>query len=425
MRIAVLGAGVAGLTSAYYLSEFGYSVTVYDRAAEVASACSHANGCQLSYSFVDALAKPSLLKSMPSILLGRDPAIKFRPALRPAFGAWGIEFLRQCKATNATSNTVAALQMASHSADLFATLFAAVNIDFSYRKVGKLVLISSQKEFASARRSVKLKKSRGIEIELLNFAEACALEPAIAQMRGDHLGAIFSPGDAVGDARAFTEGLADWLRLNRDVKFMLETPIDRLHIRENEVRGIKTADEEHDYDAVIVSLGAWSPALLRPAGIKSRIYPVRGYSITLPAAEAAPDINLTYQAGRIVFSKIDAGVRIAGFADLVGFRSQSDAARIATLLETARHLAPHAADYESAATNGWSGSRPMTPDGRPLVGRTKVRGLYLNTGHGMLGWTFAAATAHEVATAVHSDMHRSRPATAISPDQQIQKPVTG
>lgn len=426
MRIAVLGAGVAGLTTAYYLSELGAGVTVYDRASTVASACSHANGCQLSYSFVDALAKPSLLKAIPEILLGRDAAIKIRPALRPPFMAWSLAFLRQCRAANATQNTVDALKMAGRSAKLFAALFATIDFDFSYREAGKLVLVSNQKELASARRSVSLKKSHGVDVELLSIAEACALEPAIEHMHGTHLGAIFSPGDAVGDARAFTEELASWLQANRDVKLSLETPIERLEIHRNCIRGIETNKGMHEFDAVVVCLGAWSPDLLGPAGIEAQIYPVRGYSVTLPPAEAAPNINITYQAGRIVFSRIDAGVRVAGFADLVGFRSANDGNRIATLVATAKSLAPKAADYRSVVNNAWSGSRPMTPDGRPLVGQTKVRGLYLNTGHGMLGWTFAAATAYDAAIAICRDMPIGRglaPAPQTKQSRQAQDAI--
>lgn len=399
-RVIVLGAGVTGVVTAWYLSRKGHAVTVVDSADGVASGTSRANAGQLSYSFTDALARPEFLRKLPGLILGSDPGIFVRAKPDAAFLRWGSQFLRQCTAVQARENTLAVLQIAMRSAALMEQLMQAVPLEFAFARAGKLLLLSRPEEVASARRTALLKREHGCMTEILTREEAISVEPALAQMRDDFIAAVYSCHDHVADARMFTEGLAARLRQQAAVDFRLRETAGRLVVEKEQVRGVVTDGDEHAADAVVVCLGTGSTRLLQPLGIDPAICPVRGYSITLPPGPHAPSASISDLKHRIVLSKLGASVRIAGFADFVGLETRHDKVRVDALVATARHVAPLAAEYDTADIQGWAGLRPMTPDGRPRVGRTAIRGLYLNTGHGMLGWTLACATGEAVAAEV-------------------------
>jgi D-amino-acid dehydrogenase len=399
-RVAVLGGGVVGVVTAWYLARKGHAVTVIERGENVASGTSHANAGQLSYSFTDALARPEFLRKLPGLLLGADPGILFRARPSVAMLRWGYVFLRQCTTAQARQNTVAVLKLAMRSAGLMDELMEAAAIDFSFVRAGKLVLLSGPGEVESARKSVLLKQEHGCATEILTRDEAIRVEPALADMRRDFVVAIYSRNDHVADARLFTFGLADWLDRRGAVLFHLGETATGVLTEAGRVRAVVTDRSEYEVDAVVVCLGTGSSDLLRPLGIDPAICPVRGYSITLPPGDNPPQVSISDLRHRIVLSRLGPSVRIAGFADFVDMETGRDAARIGVLLETARRIAPRAADYAASETRGWAGCRPMTPDGRPRVGPTAIDGLFLNTGHGMLGWTLACATGHDVAELV-------------------------
>jgi D-amino-acid dehydrogenase len=398
MHVAVIGAGVIGVTTAYYLAERGHEVTVIDREPEVANGASFGNGGQLSYTFTDALAKPAFLAKIPGILAGRDPGSKVR--LDAALVPWGLRFLAQCTRKRAAHNTVAVLKTALRSATLLDELCASVPIEFAHRRAGKLVLLSNAEELRGAQASTALKKPHGSDTELLSPQEAVEIESALAHVAEDFVGAVYSPSDAVADSRRFTVGLKDWLEQTRGVQFLLGCEVARIEQANGRLRAIELGDQTLAPDAVVVCAGARGGKLLRPLGINPHVYPMRGYSLTLPPGDVPPSVSFTALRHRMVFSRLDAGIRIAGFADFNGFGTDNDAARIDALLDTARRYAPQAADYKTSAKQPWGGFRPMTPGGQPSVGRTKVGGVYLNIGHGMLGWTLACATGHDVAQCV-------------------------
>lgn len=400
MRVAVLGAGVVGIVTAYYLSERGHAVTVIERADDVAGGASHANGGQLSYSFTDALATPDIVRKLPGLLLNRDPAIRFRAAPSLALLRWSGAFLRQCTRRRARKNTTAVLQLAMRSSVLMDDLMNCVPLEFAFRRAGKLVLLSNNGELASATRSAALKTEFDCPTSVLTFAEACETEPALADMCDRYIAAVYSRNDHVADARAFTSGLAGWLQAQDSVSIRLNEPVTRIVTNGNKVDAIATDRGEYPVDAAVVCLGTGSAGLLQRLGIDPSIYPIRGYSMTLPPGENAPSVSITDLSHKIVFSRLGESVRIAGFADFVDFDTREDRARIDTLQDIARRVAPSAANYDVADIHGWAGVRPMTPDSRPRVGPTAINGLYLNTGHGMLGWTLACVTGHDVAAAV-------------------------
>ncbi len=398
MHALVLGAGVVGVTTAYYLADAGCDVTVIDRAPEVAAGASHANGGQLSYSFTDSLAKPAFIAKIPGLVLGQDRAAKVR--LSTELVRWGLRFLPECRRQRSTANTLALLEMAMRSARLLEALRDRHSIDFAHRAAGKLVLLPTAADLREAERNTLLKRRHGSDVELLSRSEVCELEPALGQLRDPFAGAVYSRSDEVADTRAFVEGLGRTLSASGRVQFRLGETVERLDRNANGRIGVVVDGEALRADAIVVCLGAWSERLLGGAGVAAHIYPVRGYSLTLPPGEAAPNVSVTSLRNRIVFSRINGYLRIAGFADFAGFDTSRDGERVATLLDVARRAAPAMADYEAADPGAWGGFRPMTPNGRPLVGATKVPGLFVNTGHGMLGWTLACASAHDAAIAV-------------------------
>ena len=400
MDIAVLGAGVVGVTTAYYLTEAGHDVTIIDRESEIARNCSLGNGAQLSYSYVDAMASPAFLAKMPGLLAGIDHAIRVRPPVNMDLMRWGLSFLGQCSSDKATRNTIANLALAQRSKHLLDELRPKLNGDFGYKAAGKLVLLRTECEMAHARETCKLKAEYGNRVDVVSMDEAISIEPGLESMPGPYAGAVHSPGDAVGDSQAFAEILARHLCGTTTCKINLNTQIDKLIVEKDALKAIATDQGTLDADAVVVCLGTWSPALLKPLGIDTRIYPVRGYSVTLPPGPHVPSVSITDLGCRFVASRIGEKVRIAGFADFQGYNTSRDSKRVQRLLDIAKSKAPDFADYASTPNDAWGGFRPLTPDGRPIIGPTPIKGLYLNTGHGSFGWTLACASGEKVSSLI-------------------------
>ena len=396
MHVVVLGAGVVGVTTAYYLSERGHRVTLVDRADTVASGASEGNGGQLSYSFTDAMASPALLSKIPRIMTGLDPAFFVRPTVNSQLVCWGQAFLRQCSSHHNRQNTTAVLQLALRSSALMAELRSQTGLEFSFRQAGKLVLQANQAAMTEAAKLCALKRQYGCDTRVVSFNEATDIEPALEHLKNDYAGAVYSESDQVGDSHEFSTGLGEWLCQNREVEIKLNTSVQKIVARDGKLEAIETDQGELKADAAVVCLGAWSKQLLAPLGIKTNIYPVRGYSVTLPACDTSNSVSITDTGSKIVFSRLGENIRIAGFADFIGYRTGADLARTKKLFNTARELAPVIADYDVNSAREWGGFRPMTPNSQPLIGPSSIEGLHLNTGHGMLGWTLACASAHDV-----------------------------
>jgi len=400
MHVAVLGAGVIGVTTAYYLSERGHSVTIVDRAGEFASGASGGNGGQLSYSFTDAMASPELLGKLPRIMAGLNPAFYVRPPIRPDLIRWGLAFLNQCTASKNRKNTLEILQLALHSGELMAELRDRTSVAFSHRRAGKLVMLDGPAGLEEAKQACALKLKYGCDAHVISLEQAIEIEPALARMTNNYAGAIYSKSDEVGDTLAFTLSLSEWLSANRDIELRLNTTVRNLVVKSQKLVAVETDQGALEADAVVVCLGAWSHRLLRPQGIKTNIYPMRGYSLTLPSIRTSNSVSITDLTSKTVFSRIDDKVRIAGFADFVGYHTAKDETRVRTLLETARKTAPGIADFTITPAAEWGGFRPMTADSLPVIGPSGVEGVYLNTGHGMLGWTLACVSGHKLAASV-------------------------
>ena len=400
MHVVVLGAGVIGVTTAYYLSERGHSVTVVDHADQLAAGASGGNGAQLSYSFTDAMANPAILAKLPGIVAGLNPAFRMRAPLNSNLIRWGLAFLGQCSPARHRTNTMAVLRMTMRSAALMMELQSRTSVEFSYRRAGKLVLQDSKAAMLDAEKLCSLKRQYGSDAQVISMDQAIGIEPALQHMTHQYAGAVYSPGDEVGDTLAFTKGLGQWIAENRDVEFQMQNRVHELAARNGKLSAIVTDRETLKPDAVVVCLGAWSDRLLRPLGIGVNIYPMRGYSVTLPAISTSNTASITDLASKTVFSRLGDQVRIAGFADFVGFSTKKDVERTRMLLETANKTAPSIADYSADSAHEWGGFRSMTPNSQPLVGPSRIEGIHLNTGHSMLGWTLACVSGFDVASSV-------------------------
>ncbi len=400
-RVLVLGAGVAGVASAYFLARQGHQVMLVDQASEPGAGTSHANGGQLSYSYTDAFAQPAMLKKLPGLLLGRDPSVVM--SLSPSLIRWGLAFVSQCTAGRSGTNSRALLELALRSADLLGGINREAQLDYSHATAGKMVLLRTDAEVQGARPGIDRKTAAGCDVRLLNRQEAEAIEPTLAAMPEPYTAAIYAPGDEVADAGKFCRELSEWLQTRGSLELKLGTRVDGLLRRNGRVTGAKLGSEELEADAVVVCLGGASASVVAPSDIPLPIYPVRGYSLTLPPGPRSPRVSLTDVKHKIVFSRLGDRVRIAGFTDFLGNSESRIRRRVADLTNTAWWLAPEAADYAQEDHQPWSGVRPMTPDSRPRVGATRTPGLFVNTGHGALGWTLACATGQDVARAVSMD----------------------
>lgn len=394
MQIIVVGAGVVGAATSYFLSLRGHRVQLLERADEPGQGCSQANAGQLSWSYTDTLADPGLLARLPGIVLGRDPGMRVR--LDWALVPWGLRFLWYCTRQRSDRNTATLLRQAAASAQALEQLLDDVPLRFHHRQAGKLLLTGSQHTLRAIERRAGLKRSLGVEVDVIDADECRRIEPALQDWRGQLLAGAYARGDATGDAQEFTRQLCDHLQLRGMCTLQRRTQVLGLLRQGRRVVGVRTATDELRADAVVLCSGIDTAHLLRGTGVAVSMYPLKGYSITAAAGAHAPVAGLTDLDRRLVFARLGDRVRLAGLADCEGMDAAVDDRRIAHLLLQGRSVLPGAALYDGAV-QGWAGLRPATPSGLPVVGPTRLAGLYLNVGHGALGWTLACGSARMLA----------------------------
>jgi D-amino-acid dehydrogenase len=396
MKALVLGGGVVGLAAAYFLARDGHEVTVVERNSGVGLETSYANGGQLSYSYVAPLAGPGVLPKIPPWLLRRDAPLRLQPALDPHQWRWCLEFVAACTREQADLTTRRLLRLADYSRALMHEFVATEPARFDYVRNGKLVIYSDAASFDGARRLLDYQASLGSVQEALD-ADAClALEPALAALRPRIAGGIYTPSEDAGDCYEFCNGLERILR--RDgVAFLLNTEIRRLLRWRDRLMAVETSAGVIEADRYVLALGAASPALVRPLGIRLPIYPLKGYSLTLPVgpASVAPRISITDFKKKIVYVRLGDELRVAGMADLAGYRAEIDESRVALLADEARAAFPDSSDFSQLKP--WCGMRPATPKGTPLLGATPYANLLLDCGQGALGFTLAMGCGRIVA----------------------------
>lgn len=400
MRVAVLGAGVIGVTSAWYLAQAGYEVTVIDRQPEPAQETSFANGGQISVSHAEPWANPRAPAQVLSWLGRPDAPLLFRPRADPDQWRWGLRFLLECLPRRSERNTLAILALAKHSRDRLRELRAGTEIEYHCLARGILHLFTDRRDWDGAGHRAQLVRRHGIEAELLTARECVDLEPALAGSRVPLEGGLYAPDDESGDARVFTQHLAG-LAAARGVAFRHGEQVMALETTGDRIAGIRLqGGARFEADSIVVALGSYSTLLLRPLGISLGIYPVKGYSVTIPTgpAQGAPSVSLTDEARKLVFSRLGERLRVAGTAELAGYDTSLNPARCEAILKRVFELLPGAGDRSRAEF--WTGLRPAMPGNVPAIGRTRYRNLFLNTGHGTLGWTLACGSGHALAEIV-------------------------
>ncbi|MER9851752.1 FAD-dependent oxidoreductase [Mesorhizobium sp. M0106] len=394
-EVIVLGAGVVGLASAYVLARKGFGVTVIDAAKGPAEGgASFGNGAQLAYAYTDAMASPSMVANLPKYLLGRDPAFRLKLTPSLAFMNWGLRFLANSSQKSFERNTIDALKLAKENRAGLAEL--SEKVDFSHRTSGKMSLYSTHEGLKQAEVLSALKNRHGADQAILTKEQAIEREPALIHYGHSFVGALWSPYDESGDSYLFCQNLKSLLETEYGVTFMFGTNIQHIATRNGTLKGVVTNTGELPCTRAVLALGVWSVAVAKTAGIRLPIWPVQGYSMTIPVSEYAPTASVTDTARKTVFCRIGDRIRIAGLADIDSDNGVFKRERFNTLLETARGIFPRAGDYDGEV-GAWTGLRPMTPNSLPIVGHSKVQGLFLNCGHGALGWTLSMATAARLA----------------------------
>lgn len=401
MHILVLGAGVTGVTSAWYLARAGFRVTVVERRPEPALETSFANGGQISVSHPEPWASPSAPRQVLRGLFQADAPVRWRPRLCTNQWRWALGFARECLPHRFRRNTAHIARLARHSLACLRTLRQETGLEYDAGTRGILHLYEHPADWREAARRVATLNSLGIPARALSPDACLALDPALAPLAARIVGAIHAPDDESGDARRFTQALSR-IAADEGVRFLHDCNVEALVIEKERVDGarVRHADgsiETMMADAVAVCLGSHSATLMRHVGVRVPIYPLKGYSVSLPVIDAqrAPTISLTDESRRIVCSRLGDSLRVAGTAELDGFDLALDPARCQPLMDWASRTFPGALALDHAEY--WTGLRPATPSNRPLIGRSRIRGLWLNTGHGSLGWTLACGSAHLLA----------------------------
>ena len=390
MRVVILGSGVIGVTSAYYLALAGHEVTVLDRQAGPALETSFGNAGQISPGYAAPWAAPGVpLKALKWMLQEHAP-LSISPDGTLFQLQWMWQMLINCSTARYAVNKQRMVHLAEYSRDCFKDLRAATNIQYEGRQQGTLQLFRNDEQYDSAQKDIAVLKQAGVPYELLSTDELAAVEPALAAVKHKLKGGLRLPNDETGDCQLFTTTLAAMAE-KLGVQFRYGVSIDALTMEGGKIAGVKSGNETINADAYVVALGSYTTNFLRGI-LDIPVYPVKGYSITVPIVDAAkaPVSTILDETYKIAITRFDDRIRVGGMAELVGFNTNLKAKRQETLEMVLNDLFPGAGDLEHDSF--WTGLRPMTPDGTPLVGATKVPNLFLNTGHGTLGWTMSCGS---------------------------------
>jgi D-amino-acid dehydrogenase len=391
MKVTILGSGVIGATSAYYLAKAGHEVFVIDRQEGPALETSFANAGEVSPGYSAPWAGPGVpLKAIHWLLMQHSPLV-IKPMLDPAMWRWGLQMLRNCTETRYRINKSRMVRLAEYSRDCLIALRAATGIAYDERTQGTLQLFRTQKQLDGTAKDIEILQEYGVPYQLLDRNGYLQYEPALARVQQKFVGGLRLPGDETGDCYKFTVAIAKAAE-SLGVRFRFGVPIRRLLVDGGGISGVETAQGLEHADRYLLALGSYSAAALAPLGLRLPVYPVKGYSITVPIvdAAAAPESTVMDETHKVAVTRLGDRIRVGGTAQLSGFDLQLVEGRRRTLEFVVGDLFPQGGDVARATF--WTGLRPMTPDGTPLLGPTGIDKLWLATGHGTLGWTMAAGT---------------------------------
>lgn len=396
MKVLVLGAGVIGTCTAWYLAEAGHDVTVVDRREAPGLETSYANGGQISVCHAEPWANPEAPLKILQWIWRDDAPLLFRLKLDPKQWAWGARFLYECQPGRTRRNIRDIVRLSLYSRAALQKLRADTGIEYDALERGILHFYTERDVFESAVRAANLMQEYGLDREVKTPEQAVAIEPALAAARSRIVGATYTATDESGDAFKFTTRLAEMAEA-KGVGFIANRIILGARHAGGDIEGVVVKDTHGEEatlkaDAYVVALGSYSPLFTRPLGVELPVYPAKGYSASIPIVDPAraPTVSLTDDEAKIVFTRLGDRMRIAGTAELSGYSTELNRVRCEALTRRAREIFPGAADYANASY--WTGLRPSTPSNVPIIGKSPIRNMYLNTGHGTLGWTMACGS---------------------------------
>jgi D-amino-acid dehydrogenase len=411
MKVIVLGAGIIGVTTAWYLLEQGHEVVVVDRQPDAALETSFANGAQISVCFCEPWANAGAPFKVAKWLLRDDSPLLFRPRLDPAQWRWGLSFLGQCSTAAFERNVEQLVRLGRYSHDSHRELVAATGIQYNRLERGIMHFFGNQADFEAGAEGAEIMRRHGVDRRVLSREEVFAIEPALRSAQQFVAGGTYTPSDESGDARVFTQALAR-LCQQRGAQFLWQHDILALQSQGGRIAGVQLRDQASGLthwlkaDHYAVALASYAPALLKPLGEHLNIYPAKGYSATLRLKnpDGASSVSLLDDARKIAISRLGGVVRIAGTAELAGLDTRLDTptarVRCQALVRRYEELFPGVAD--TSEPNFWTGLRPSTPTNVPYIGRSlKAANLWLNAGHGTLGWTHGAGSGRALAELIH------------------------
>ncbi|MBU0723981.1 MAG: D-amino acid dehydrogenase [Alphaproteobacteria bacterium] len=399
MRIAVLGAGVIGVTTAYELMKDGHEVTVIDRLAEAASETSFANAGLFSPGHAYTWASPKAPKILLKSLFQEGQALRFKPSLDPNLWLWSLKFLQNCTAEKTRINTKRKVRLCMYSQEQLHRIAAETGVSFHGVTGGLLYLYRSEASFARGSANTRILSEEGLELRAITPDEAAKIDPALEPVKHKFAGAVYCPSDESGDARVFTRNLAAYCA-DKGVKFQFNTEIKGFELAGDKVVAVQTATGRIEADAFIFSLGVFGPALSKQLGVRLPIYPIKGYSVTMPIGgrNNPPTVGGVDEDNLVAYARFGDRMRVTATAEFAGFDKSHTPADFTHMLAAIKDIYPDGADY--GQPNYWAGLRPMTPEGTPIFGTGRYTNMFFNTGHGHIGWTMAPGSARITADLV-------------------------
>ncbi len=400
MKVVVLGAGVIGVTTAWYLARRGAEVVVLDRQTGPGLETSYANAGELSYGMTSPWAAPGVpAKALKWLFMKRRPLFIW-PLISPTMWAWGAQMLMNCNEKSYAVNKARMVRVSNYSRDVMPDLIAETGIDYDGRAQGTLQLFRDEKSMKGSKADQDILAEFESPFEVLDRDGCVAVEPALARVREKFVGGLRLTADRTGDCRMFTIALAE-KAAELGVEFRYGQTIKGLRVGNGGITGVETdpAGDETG-DAYVCAMGSYAPMVLKTVGIRIPVYPVKGYSVTLPMVDdaAAPQSTIMDETHKVAITRLGDRIRVAGTAEIAGYSGRLGPHATDTVKHVISDLFPGGGDLEKA--EGWTGLRPMTPDGTPVMGPTKYPNLFLNTGHGTLGWTMACGSGRAVADVV-------------------------
>lgn len=420
----IIGAGPVGAATALALAERGISATVLEAETEPCSGAARRNGGQLSWFYTDALASPTLFSKMPGLALGRDPGFRLNPSLILSAPGWLARFMAECLPARSEANTLAVLGLALHSKAVLDTWRTLYSLDYGHRNAGKIHVFDDAAALEGQRERMALKNTFGAGQSIMTRDELFSIEPALASRIGPLAGGLFSPRDAAGDPHRFVTGALAAAKNLVGTQLVTSFPVSRINISGGKVSGVSGTAGTVQTRLVILCSGHQAPAVAATVGERLPSLPAAGYALEFPVSSSTPEISITDTAMKAVIARIGDVVRVAAWADLGDVHTTPPPHRIKSLLEMLKQRWPALAET-GPLHEPWVGMRPLTPDGRPVIRKSAMPGLFLNCGHGALGWTLAAGSATMCADLVTGTKPGVPviPKTGPMPESIIKKPT--